>query len=83
MDLQKLVQALKVWNKIKHRNVMQLFGICYVTGEHLALVLPFYEHGSLLVFLTDEETASKLDKMKLVSLPCRAFISRPLMAHSS
>jgi serine/threonine protein kinase len=62
----KLVQALTDWHKLTHKNVMRLYGTCNVIGSHIALVLPFYENGSLIVYLTDKDTRDKVDKVKLL-----------------
>ncbi|KII90406.1 hypothetical protein PLICRDRAFT_52144 [Plicaturopsis crispa FD-325 SS-3] len=59
----KLQHEASRWQVLEHVNVVPFFGLCYELGRMPALVLPYYEKGSVLSYMKSHANASNEEKM--------------------
>lgn len=64
---QKLRRELKVWGRLRHRNIVPLLGIVSGFGPLPSMVSPWFHNGSLTRYLADHENL-KVEKLWLVGL---------------
>nr|XP_027076857.1 MDIS1-interacting receptor like kinase 2-like [Coffea arabica] len=58
---------IRALTNIRHRNIVKLYGFCSHV-QHTFLVYEFLEGGSLMHLLTNDETATKFEWIKRVSI---------------
>ncbi|KAJ8580969.1 kinase-like protein [Rhizopogon salebrosus TDB-379] len=64
----RLFRELKVWSRLRHDNVVPLYGTASSFGPFVALVCPWYENGSLSGYLESlGERLSVVDRFRLLS----------------
>ncbi|KAG0701074.1 kinase-like domain-containing protein [Suillus ampliporus] len=64
----RLRRELKVWSRLRHDNVVPLYGTVSGFGQFVALVCPWYENGSLSGYLESlGETLSMVKRFQLLS----------------
>lgn len=69
LSLQRLQRELEIWLKLKHDNIVPLYGTASGFGPFVAMVCPWYENGSLSNYLESIGKAlSVVDRFRLVGL---------------
>jgi hypothetical protein len=65
-SLQKLADALDVWKKVRHPNIVPFLGITMDSGPLPSPVMPLYENGHVMNYLSKNPLA---DILTLVNIP--------------
>ncbi|KAG2140918.1 kinase-like protein [Suillus bovinus] len=61
-------RELKVWSRLRHDNIVPLYGTVSGFGRFIALVCPWYDNGSLSSYLESHgETLSIINRFQLLS----------------
>ncbi|KAG1805810.1 kinase-like domain-containing protein [Suillus subaureus] len=64
----RLRRELKVWSRIRHDNIVPLYGTVSGFGQLIALVCPWYDNGSLSSYLESHgENLSIINRFQLLS----------------
>lgn len=64
----RLRRELKVWSRLRHNNIVPLYGTVSGFGQFIALVCPWYDNGSLSSYLESHgETLSIINRFQLLS----------------
>ncbi|KAG2134529.1 kinase-like protein, partial [Suillus clintonianus] len=64
----RLRRELKVWLRLRHDNVVPLYGTVSGFGQFVAMVCPWYDNGSLSGYLESlGETLSSVNRFQLLS----------------
>ncbi|OJA11923.1 hypothetical protein AZE42_06143 [Rhizopogon vesiculosus] len=64
----RLLRELKVWSRLRHDNIVPLYGTASGFGPFVALVCPWYKNGSLSSYLESVGDAlSVVDRFRLLS----------------
>lgn len=69
--IQRLHRELNIWKRLKHKNVVPLYGTCSDFGRYTSLVCPWYENGSLHHYIRRKHlpdgTLSVSERLRLLS----------------
>ncbi|PAV15950.1 TKL TKL-ccin kinase [Pyrrhoderma noxium] len=67
----RLHRELNIWKRLKHKNVVPLYGTCSDFGRYTSLVCPWYENGSLHHYIRRKHlpdgTLSVSERLRLLS----------------
>lgn len=64
----RLRRELKVWSRLRHDNIVPLYGTVSGFGQFISLVCPWYDNGSLSSYLESHgETLSIIRRFQLLS----------------
>lgn len=68
-SMQRLRRELRVWQRLRHENIIPLYGICKNFGYYTSMVCPWYENGSLRSYLDVQGAEMQFShRLKLVSM---------------
>ena len=72
--LQRLSQELDIWTKLRHRNIIPLFGVVYNLGLHASMVSPWMHSGNASKYFETLDTrTTSATRMKVVRLILNTF----------
>lgn len=73
---QRIWRELKTGAKLRHKNILPMYGYTYGFGKFAAIVSPWAEKGSLLAYLEVENAAlTPVRRLEIVSLhSCQKII---------
>ena len=72
MCTQRLDREVKVWNTLKHPNVLEFLGVVHNMGESIALVSPYCAKGNIARYLEEYPQSNRLH---LVTSVPQSFLS--------
>ncbi|KAJ6471534.1 kinase-like domain-containing protein [Mycena sanguinolenta] len=59
----RLRREVKVWNRLSHENILELYGVSYDHGPFASMICPWMEGGTLSAFITPETRINKRLKL--------------------
>ncbi|PIA33992.1 hypothetical protein AQUCO_03900104v1 [Aquilegia coerulea] len=67
IDLRSFSAEIHALTQLRHRNIVKLYGICS-HARHSFLIYEYLERGSIVMLLSNEEEAARLDWIKRINI---------------
>ncbi|PIA55341.1 hypothetical protein AQUCO_00800232v1, partial [Aquilegia coerulea] len=67
IDLRSFSAEIHALTELRHRNIVKLYGICS-HARHSFLIYEYFERGSIVKLLSNEEEAARLDWIKRINI---------------
>ncbi|PVF95321.1 kinase-like protein [Serendipita vermifera] len=64
------MRELRVWFKLRHKNILPLHGYCHDLGKQGALVSPWYQNGNVGHYIRPEDSSRQVAPLQRFNLWC-------------
>ncbi|KIM79277.1 hypothetical protein PILCRDRAFT_823532 [Piloderma croceum F 1598] len=64
---ERLEYEARTWQHLKHPNVSEFYGLAFNFGHMPALILPFYDNGTVVDYVSEKDNNARLDMVTQIA----------------